>query len=73
MEELIGPMKRHNWYVLACLTSYYATIMVVGVIGNLVTIWAIKYTSDLQTTSNKFILNLAKVDLATLMFGKYAT
>ena len=71
IQEIVGPRQRHEQRVLICLTSYYSTVIVVGLIGNLITIWAIKTTPDLQTPSNYFILNQAVVDLLTLVLGKY--
>jgi hypothetical protein len=70
IQEILGPRQRHEHYVLIFVTSFYSTTIVVGVIGNLITTWAIKTTPDLQTPSNYFILNLAVVDFVTLVFGK---
>ena len=71
IEKILGPKQRHESGKLEALTTYYCGVIVVGVLGNALSAWAIASSRDLLSPQNLFIFNLAVADLMTLLLGEY--
>ena len=59
-----------NWGTLLPLTIIYSIFLVVGVSGNIVTCIVITKNEYMRTATNVYLLNLAIIDIATLLLGK---
>ena len=70
IESVLGS-SHINFPTLIPLTIIYSIFLVVGVGGNLFTCIVIICNEYMRTPTNIFLLNLAIVDIATLIISKY--
>ena len=61
-----------NYEAQVGLTLFYVLLLLIGLPGNLMTCIIIWCNSNKMTPTNCFLLNLAIVDIITLMTGKYS-
>ena len=71
--HMVGHGKRYGHPVALLVTLFYCCSMLVGIAGNAITCLIVKVNSYMQTSSNYYLVNLAVVDLITLVLGKDAT
>ena len=71
LELELGPTNRYNKTMSAFLTTYYGSLLMVGVPGNGLTCLIILTNSYMRTAPNIFLFNLAVVDLVTLTMSKF--
>ena len=71
LELELGPTARYNKTMSAFLSTYYGSLLLVGVPGNGLTCLIILTNSYMRTAPNIFLFNLAVVDLLTLTTSKY--
>lgn len=69
VEDYLG-LKRNKSSIVVCLTLFYATIFVTGVMGNLFTCIVVVKNFYMKTVTNYYLVSLALTDLLTLTFGK---
>ena len=70
LELELGKSQRYNATLTAFLSSYYGTLLLVGVPGNILTCLIILTNPYMRTAPNIFLFNLAVVDLVTLTMSK---
>jgi hypothetical protein len=71
IEDLLGPQRALTLSWLIPLTTVYILILILGVVGNVVTILVILRFRYMQTITNLYLCNLAITDLITLICGKF--
>lgn len=72
IEALLGPQRSLSLSWLIPLTVVYIIILIIGVIGNVITILVIFRFRYMQTITNLYLCNLAITDLITLICGEYS-
>ena len=66
----LGESRRHGSGIAIGLTTYYGVLASVGVPGNGLTCLIILTNSYMRTAPNLYLLNIAIVDLISLIMGK---
>ena len=66
----IGNPQRYTPSVTTTLGLYYGGLLVIGLLGNLLTSLIILTNSYMRTAPNMYLLNLAVVDIITLIISK---
>ena len=69
-EAMVGHQERYRHTRGIMITLFYIGLMLVGIPGNVLTCLIITVNSYMNTSPNYFLVNLALVDLVTLMLGK---
>ena len=66
----LGNPQRYTPSVTTTLGVYYGGLLVIGLLGNLLTSLIILTNSYMRTAPNMYLLNLAVVDIITLIISK---
>ena len=66
----LGNPQRYTPSVTTTLGLYYGGLLVIGLLGNLLTSLIILTNSYMRTAPNMYLLNLAVVDIITLIISK---
>ncbi|CAG2164736.1 unnamed protein product [Oppiella nova] len=69
IETILGPQRSLSLSWLIPLTVVYIIILIIGVLGNVITILVILRFRYMQTITNLYLCNLAITDLITLICG----
>ena len=67
---MVGQKEKYGHVKGSLVTAYYIIFTLVGIPGNVLTCLIIKVNSYMHTPPNYYLLNLALVDLITLVSGK---